>query len=161
MKLTQKILKHYLYYNPRTGEWFRIRVPRSSAVFQEKCQTQRLDGYCTVQLFYKVYKLHRLAWLYMTGRWPKRIDHRDGNPANNKWSNLREATNSQNIANSKLRKDNKLGFKGAYPHRKGWVSCIRHNKKLIYLGFYKTPIQAHRVYAAKAKELHGEFARVR
>src|ERR1700726_3642325 len=56
---------------------------------------------------------NQLAWFYMTGRWGRAtIDHRDGNPANNRWKNLRVATPSQNNANRRRPRNNTSGFKG-------------------------------------------------
>ncbi len=87
------------------------------------------------------------------------VDHRDGDGLNNTRANLRLATKSQNMANRGAPRANKTGLKGAFPCGKGWMSRIRHQGKQIYIGFYATPEEAHAAYAAKAREIHGEFAR--
>ena len=61
----------------------------------------------------KIYRAHRLAWLYMTGKWPKEeIDHKDTNSLNDKIENLRICNDFQNKANRKTPSTNKTGFKG-------------------------------------------------
>jgi hypothetical protein len=87
----------------------------------------------------------------MTGKWPKEIDHIDGDPLNNKWSNLREATRSQNNAN---KVGIAGGLKGASFHKASglWRADIKKG-----LGYFHTAQEAHEAYVVAAKKLHGEF----
>ena len=120
-------------------------------------------GYLIIRIDDVLYRACRLAWLYMTGEWPKGdVDHKDRNKANNKWANLRDATQSQNQANTTARASCQSGLKGAYPHGQNpgrWTGQIKHNGKTLYLGSFDTPEEAHAAYRIKALELFGEFAR--
>jgi len=109
----------------------------------------------------KRYLQHRLVWLYVHGRWPKdQIDHINGNRSDNRLCNLREATCSQNLMNARAHSHNTSGLKGACKHEPGyWSSVIRVNGKNKYLGRFKSPEEAHAVYASAAKKYFGEFAR--
>jgi hypothetical protein len=88
------------------------------------------------------------------------VDHTNGNGLDNRRSNLRPATQSQNSRNRGKTRANKSGFKGVcwYPTTRKWVAAIRHNYKLVSLGYFFTPEEAARAYDAAALELHGEFA---
>ena len=100
----------------------------------------------------------------------KQIDHINGNPLDNRKENLRTCTNQQNQMNRGRTKNNKSGYKGVYyskksksminEHSKPWRAEIQHNKKIIYLGYYKTKEEAALAYNKKAKELNGEYAKV-
>jgi len=92
----------------------------------------------------KNYKAHRVIFLLHYGYLPKIIDHIDGNPHNNKIENLREATQSQNLMNAKLRKNNTSGFKGVsfLENKKKWLAQADLNKKHYYLGIFDTKEQA-------------------
>lgn len=109
-----------------------------------------------------MYKGHRVAWAIMTGRWPVRdIDHKDGVPGNNKWKNLRQASNHQNHANSKLAKNNTLRFKGVHKSGKKYNAAIKIQGHTQHLGTFQTPQEAHIAYAEAAKKHFGEFARAK
>ena len=96
----------------------------------------------------------------MTGEWGRpAIDHRDGNSTNNRWSNLRRATPSQNNANRRRPRHNTSGYKGVYFRWGFWRACIKRNGRRIYLGVFATPEEAHAAYVAAARKLFGEFAR--
>lgn len=117
-------------------------------------------GYARIKLDYKTYRLHRLAWFYVHGDWPSElVDHKNGMKLDNALSNLRDATPTQNGANTKVYSAH--GFKGATKVGKKWMSQLKHNGKTHYLGVFPTAEQAHTAYMAKAIEIHGEFARAR
>lgn len=119
-------------------------------------------GYTMIGIDGLRYRAHRLAWLYIYGLWPSRgLDHRNGIPDDNRISNLREATQTQNNANSKRSTRNTSGLKGVSLFRPTgrWQAQIRIYRQSIHLGFYSTREEAHRIYCDKARELFGEFAR--
>jgi hypothetical protein len=89
------------------------------------------------------------------------VDHISGDPLDNRRSNLRRVTDSQNNQNARIHRDNVSGFKGVSPARGGrWRANICHNRKVRTLGHTATAEEAARLYDAAARELHGEFARV-
>ena len=89
------------------------------------------------------------------------VDHRDGDGLNNRRSNLRPATKSENAMNTAAHDDNKSGFKGVTYHkpRKKWAASICRNGQRKYLGLHPTAEAAHKAYVKAAKEYHGKFAR--
>lgn len=94
----------------------------------------------------------------------QQVDHINGDGLDNRKENLRIATNSQNQANKKVSKNNKTGLKGVSPiYTKGYFcgykAQISHQNKVIYLGCFPTPEDAHEVYKQAAKKYHGEFAK--
>jgi hypothetical protein len=104
-----------------------------------------------------------LAFLYMEGRLARGdVDHRDGDPSNNRWSNLREATRSQNIAN-RHKTPGKSGMTGVKPAmhnlNKPWRAVIRVQGKFICLGYHATAGEAHAAWRRAAVSAFGEFAR--
>lgn len=108
------------------------------------------------------YFAHRIIWKIVTGREPPDyIDHEDMNPANNKWLNLREATQSQNMCNRGAQRDNKSGFKGVSWDKEKcrWIAYIKINRRARNLGRFDTPGEAHAAYCSAALTLHGEFRR--
>lgn len=87
------------------------------------------------------------------------VDHINCDTLDNRRSNLRLATNAQNVMNSGVRCDNKSGFKGVTKDRDRWSARITLSGKTMRLGSFRTPEEAHAAYCAAAKALHGEFAR--
>ena len=119
-------------------------------------------GYITISIDDILYAAHRLAWLYMTGTWPPcQIDHIDKDGGNNEWDNLRLADHSENGCNKTRYKTNKSGFKGVSWHNSAnkWQASIKKAGKSVGLGLFENPIDAHKAYCSKARELHGKFAR--
>ena len=119
------------------------------------------SGYLRMMVNGKLYYCHRLAWLYMTGRWPKAdIDHINRNRSDNRWCNLREASRSQNNVNAGMRKNNTSGLKGAFfcqDKKKQWQAKIGLNGKGKHLGYFNTKEEAHAAYLAAARATYGEF----
>lgn len=160
-RLTQARLRELLHYDPETGE-FRWRNDTKYSLRAGRIAggVGASNGYRVIGVDGDIYRAHQLAWLYMTGRWCwPMIDHRDGNPANNCWNNLRRATYSENNANRALQRNNRSGFKGVSLRGGKWRARIRKNGRLHALGAFATPEAAHAAYVAAAHRLFGEFAR--
>lgn len=120
-------------------------------------------GYIVICINKYLYMAHRLAWLHTYAAWPKdEIDHINCNRADNRISNLRQATRFENARNQPLRATNTSGLKGVSQHTetKKWTASITYNRKMTNLGLFDTPEAAHSAYAAEAKKLHKEFARL-
>lgn len=163
--LTQERLSEILDYDPIAG-LVRWKAHQTSGKKAGNIASYYGGaGYSCVRVDGKRYRLHRLIWFMQTGSWPvQQIDHVNGIRNDNRWLNLREATSSQNCANT-IHKGSFSGLKGAHyrPKRRGskkWTSSIVKNRKSIYLGAFATPEEAHSAYALAAAKLHGEFARV-
>jgi hypothetical protein len=90
------------------------------------------------------------------------IDHIDGNPLNNRRANLRVATHRQNIANIGLRRNNRSGFIGVsrIQSQDVYRATIRVNGRQEALGVFDNPEDAAIAYDQRAREVHGEYARV-
>lgn len=156
-------LKEILHYDPETGAFTWLVTRGRMAIEGAPAGTTTKKGGRRIGIDGRYYHAHRLAWFYVYGNWPEdQIDHRDLDSGNNRITNLREATNSQNGANKRRSDKNQSGYKGvAYKPVLGkWIAQIKHNTKVIHIGCFDDPALAHEAYAAKARELHGEFARV-
>jgi hypothetical protein len=88
------------------------------------------------------------------------VDHINHDGLDNRKSNLRFGTKSQNTANQRLRTNNTTGFKGAYrwPGSNRWHSTIKVRQKLIHLGNFDSAVEAARAYDRAALEHFAEFA---
>lgn len=123
----------------------------------------RIDtgGYVARWVEKKVIFLHREILQKKLGRQlslDEFTDHKNGNKLDNRRSNLRPATRSQNQANSK--RINKSGFRGVKKNDRGtkWRAVIEQNGKKIFVGNFQTASDAAHAYNLKATELFGEFA---
>ena len=161
-EISADLVQELLSYNASTGvfTWRERRGGRATA--GSVAGTYDGKGYVAIRIGRKSYRAHRLAWLYVTGEWPpNQVDHRNGNRADNWWTNLRLATNSQNAHNCGKRRHNTSGVKGVYWHTQSgcWRAEIRHGGRKRYLGSFADKETAHAAYVAAATELHGDFAR--
>ena len=114
--------------------------------------------YFRAQTIGKSISFHRLI---MNAKDGEIIDHIDGNTHNNRRSNLRRATQGQNLQNTKTRIDNTTGYKGvSFNKRTGrYEAYINQNGKKKGLGLYDTAIAAAQAYNRAAVLLFGEYAR--
>jgi hypothetical protein len=87
-------------------------------------------------------------------------DHVDRNGLNNRRSNLRPASSSQNVANTKMRHDNTSGFRGVVWDRRKqkWEARLHVQKRKRFLGYFADVRDAARAYDTAALEAFGEFA---
>jgi hypothetical protein len=159
MNLTQEQLKKNLIYNPETGLFVRLKQhgptkkgPHGGCI--------EPHGYCTLRIDCKKYYAHRLAWLYVYGKFPNgQIDHENGNRSDNRIKNLRLANQKNNSRNSALRSDNTSGYKGVYWADGKWLAVIHKNKKKYYLGKFSDPLSAAHCYDKAALKLFRAFAK--
>jgi len=120
-ELTQSIVKEFFDYCPVSGitkwnirdsKWFNDTSGRSAEhtakiwnnryAGKEFGYLRNKDQYLETKIFDKLYKVHRLIWLWMTGEWPKfEIDHENGIRNDNRWKNLRDVTHRENMMNQK------------------------------------------------------------
>ena len=153
-------LRELLNYDPETGV-FTWRVARKGRFKGSVAGSTDSNGYRTIRLDDVLYLEHRLAVLYMIGEWPKAtVDHINGERADNRWTNLREATWSQNLANRSPNKNNTSGAKGVWwnKRRSKWTAAVTVDRKAIHLGYFLTVGSAEAAYKEAAKRYFGEFA---
>lgn len=100
--------------------------------------------------------LHR----FLIGSDPPMVDHINGDPLDNRRSNLRVATNAENQRNRGPQKNNRSGMKGVTRNRKGWMARIKVDGKPMHLGTFSSPDEAARAYDLAAQVHHGQFARL-
>lgn len=157
--LPQSRLKELLNYDEKTGVFTWVKnagSKRSGSI----AGCVNVDGYTVIHVDNNDYYAHRLAYLFMTGEFPKgNIDHKNGVKGCNVWGNLRECTDQQNKFNIGLRKDNTSGFKGVSwckLYRK-WAAQASLNGKVKHLGRYATAEQASDAYKAFVSQNHGDF----
>ena len=146
--LTYERLREVLEYDPDQGvfKWLVNRSRTAKVGWVAGCK--RSDEYIFIMINGKSYAAHRLAWLYMTGEWPvDQIDHYDHIKYNNRFYNLREATQQENNKNWSKRIDNTSGITGInwYKQTNKWVAQIQHNGKKKHLGYFDNIEEATKV----------------
>ncbi len=159
--VTRERLLEALDYNPETGIFiWKIGKRGPGARPGNTAGSSNPLGYLRIMIDRKAYAASRLAWFYVTGKWPcAEMDHIDRNPANNRFDNLREASRFENMKNTGSCAAS--GLKGAFRNKKApgtWFSHIMVDRKLTYLGAFRTAQEAHEAYCEAASRLHGEFA---
>lgn len=160
-RIDARRLREVLSYDPETGEFFWLVGIKGVCAGDRAGGLSRSRGYWRIQLDGQRHTAHRLAWLYMTGEWPRdQIDHINGIRTDNRFANLREATNAQNGANSSKRENTTSKYKGVDRRGKRWRAQIRSGGKKYCLGMFDTPEEAYAAYCAAARKFHGEFARL-
>lgn len=155
--LTLERVKSVLHYDPDTGQFTRLMSlgrwkagPLVGWIESTGYHRTVLDGE-------RVY-LHRVAVFYMTGHWPpEHVDHINGDKLDNRWVNLREATASQNIMNSKIAVTNSSGVRGVhyYKQTRKWSAYLAENKKL---GYFDTKEEAAAARAEAELRVYREFS---
>lgn len=157
-KLNHEDLLDFLSYDPNTGifRWIKGRVNINIGDIAGSIDG---GGYWQIKLFGECYAGHRLAWLYFYGVWPEKfIDHINGDKTDNRIANLREATQSQNMANSKISRNNTSGIKGVAKLKDGrYRAYITHERKRIDIGIYLTVSEAAKAREKMGRKLKGQF----
>lgn len=160
--ITQARLKEVLNYDPLTGIFAWIKKTCRKVVVGAVAGHVADSGYVFIRIFGRLYRAHRLAYLFMTGEFPLvGIDHENTDKGDNRWLNLRPATKSQNAMNADAPSNNTSGVRGvSWDSRdQKWHAYIAKDGKRINLGYFtKRETAAMRRRRAEEK-LFGEFAR--
>lgn len=135
-------------YNKETGQLYSKRGP-----------VGYVNGNGYVEVYYqgKKYRAHRVAWYLVYNTWPPEdIDHIDTNRANNCWSNLRLASDSQNLRNQKK-------IKGYHLHKLTgkWRAQYSLDNKVYHIGLFDTEAEAEAAYIATIKSIGQEVYHLR
>ena len=162
--LTADELRQRLHYDPKLGLfWWKERPGHNwwNATFAGKAAGSISgSGYIYINVHRLAYRAHRLACLWMTGEWPPdEIDHIDGDPTNNAWTNLRQASRNENSQNRHIQTNNTTGTRGiSYNPRRGqWIVRVMVNKTSHFGGWFYDLEEAKRVRKALVLRLHGRF----
>jgi len=159
--LTQARLKSLLKYDPFTGNfWWKVNR-RGTAKKNSVAGAVSTAGYRQIKINGPLYLSSRLAFLYMTGKWPKGyVDHINRNRADNRWENLRECTNAENQYNASIKKIIPAVVPGVCYNKadKKWHARINKDGKRKHLGFFDTIEEAAEARAKAVAKYHGEFA---
>lgn len=158
-----------LSYDPVTGVFRWLQV-RNSKLLGMVAGGRDRHGYLQIMIDGKMYKAHRLAWLFVHGEWPEgEIDHKNRVKWDNRIENLRVATSSENKTNTF--RGQVSGFPGVYLEKRSMKSPYKtqigyFDKRLgksvaKHLGVFSTPEEAHEVYDLACQLVHGEFYRGR
>lgn len=153
--ITADFVRHLLHYDPLTGAWTWINpLPHSKMRRGDVAGRLTTQGRRQIRIKSGFYYASRLAWLYMTGEWPKdQIDHINRIKDDDRWENLREATQSQNSYNREWC-EGKGDLRG--------ISCCGNQYTVNiggkYYGLYKSIEEAIPVRDKALEEKAGSFA---
>lgn len=151
---TAEWFRSWLSYDPETGLFARLcrNDPRPVGAISPK-------GYLTIIVKNHRYFAHRLAFLWMTGKWPEgTLDHINRIRGDNRWGNLRPSTVNESAMNRVCARKRHDLPRGVNPRRGKFYARIRVGDERFHLGTFNTAQEAHAAYEAAAARLHGQFA---
>lgn len=161
MILTQEYLKQILHYNPETGDWTWLVALSDKTKIGQRAGYQ-VRGRWRIGINGNKYSGSRLAVLYMEGWIPEDVDHKNHNPSDDQWNNVRPCPHAKNMWNIRKHRDNSSGFKGVDldKRRQKWRVRINVKGKDIWLGYFDNKVLAAWAYDLACLELHGDFAHI-
>lgn len=156
-QITVEQVRELFRYDPTTGD---LRWAYKTQQHKENqitgCPDRR--GYKRTRVNKQLYLTHRLVWLWVHGAWPSEcIDHINGDPSDNRITNLRSVTAAVNGENvRKAKSQNSVGLLGVRRTKRlsPFGATIMVRGKGIWLGSFATPEDAHAAYLSAKRRLH-------
>jgi hypothetical protein len=151
--LTAQSLRELLHYNQETGE-FTWLISRGNQFSKPGMKAGFKDtyGHLGIEIDGKRYLSHRLAWLYVYGKWPDhQIDHINRIRDDNRIENLRDVPGVVNANNKGHYRNNTTGFKGVTIKNGRFIAQITIAGKCKYLGSFDTAEKASDAYQTALK----------
>lgn len=152
-----ELFKHYMYYDPETGHFHSTGVKYSGKMKGDRLGSRhKTKGYRYLTLKGKTYREHRVAFLFMTGSWPRmQVDHINGIEDDNRWCNLRDVEPVINSENRGVWSTNTSGYRGVVWNKRvgKWQVLCRYRGKQLYMGLYDEIEEAARVADMTYKHL--------
>lgn len=155
--ITAAQLRNALDYDATTGIFCWASPTAACMKPGDLAGSSHPNGYIFIKINGTSYAAHRLAWLYVHGRWPAScIDHRNGVRDDNRMANLRECADGQNNQNVALYKNNKSGFPGVGWHKATgrWRARIDLGGRQRHLGLFDSAEEAHAAYLEEKARIH-------
>lgn len=155
-EITATKLREILFYDAASGEFTRLVKTAPVVSIGDIAGSIKPDGRCYISAGGRLHLAHRLAWLYVHGCWPHGdIDHIDGNPSNNRLSNLRDVPHAVNQQNRRQpMKNNQAKILGVWRHKDQWRAAVQVAGKRHYAGLFDTSEEAHAAYIALKRRMH-------
>lgn len=154
--ITHERLKEVVHYDKKTGIFTSNVSSRGRKI--GKVLGTKDKSYLRIKIDGVLYRAHRLAWFYVTGKWPVfTIDHKNTIGIDNRWSNLRDVPFSINRENQILpTRLNKCGYLGVHKTWKGnsFIAEIGFSGKRKRIGYFSSAIDAHKAYISEKRKHH-------
>jgi len=133
--MNQNELKAILRYDPLKGRFYWIENRGTKIKAGYEAGSFDAHGYGQIRICGKIYKEHRLVWLYVHGKWPlKQIDHINHDRRDNRIDNLRLADNIENHRNRPKQRNNTTGIVGVSVNKGKYRAYINVDGKQINIG---------------------------
>ena len=157
-------ISEYLQYNPETGIITWIKKPSYKVQIGNIAGNLHSLGYLQMGFKGKYYKAHRLAWFLYYGSWPtNHIDHINGIKTDNRISNLRDVTRSENLLNCKGHREKTVKYYTYNKTKQVWIVQKRIEGKRTHLGCFDSEEKARQFIQSNihlfpgAKPLNAKF----
>lgn len=166
--ISPEYVRQSFSYDPETGVlMWKVRPDRTKKWNQAWAGAEAGTpscGYIHVRLHgaKAAFGAHRLAWVHFYGAWPEsEIDHINRIGTDNRIANLRLATRSQNMSNTRKRKQSRSGYTGVTFHKQSgkWQARVCVDYKSRFLGLFPSAEEAAAARDKVARAIHGEFAK--
>ncbi len=161
--MDQKTARKLFSYDPDTGLLVRRERCGRRSKIGEVVGHPDTCGYLQTSVNNKLYRVHRLIWMWVYGAWPVgEVDHVDRDNTNNRITNLREVTTQTNLYNKSTYKNNWSGTPGVnwYAPSCKWVATISAGGKRVHLGYFRDKDEAAKVYWQAKQKYHPTAPRI-